>query len=109
METPNKARDIFLERDPPIGGQKARVEPGQSKSNADERGYSKDSGAKDDEQHDVVAADVGGAREKDRHDEDEGGGQHGGGVGQAGAEVDQPLAESEPMLMLDLRFVCVWF
>ena len=81
METPNKARDIFLERDPPIGGQKARVEPGQSKSNADEGGDPKDSGTKDDEQHDVVAADVGGARQEDRHDEDEGGGQHGGGVG----------------------------
>ena len=104
METPNKTRDVFLERDPPIGGQKARVEPGQSKSNADEGGDPKDSGTKDDEQHDVVAADVGGAGQEDRHDEDEGGGQHGGGVGQAGAEVDQPLAESEPVLMLNLMF-----
>ena len=50
----------------------------------------------------MVAADVGGAGQEDGHDEDEGGGEHGGCVGEAGEEVHHPLAKSESMLVLNL-------
>ena len=87
---------------PPVSRQHPCVQPGQSKSNADESGDSYHCSTEDDEQHDVVTADVGGAGQKDGHDEDEGGGEHGGRVGEAGEEVNYPLAKGESMLVLDL-------
>ena len=50
----------------------------------------------------MVADNVGGAGQEDGHDEDEGGGEHGGCVGEAGEEVNHPLAKCESMLVLNL-------
>ena len=86
----------------PVSRQRSRVQPGQSKTGTDESGDSYNCGTEDDEQHDVVAADVGGAGQEDGHDEDEGGGEHGGCVGEAGEEVNHPLAKCESMLVLNL-------
>ena len=77
----------------PVGGQHPSVQPGKSKTDADKSGDSYDCGAKDDKQHDVVAADVGGAGEEDGHHKDQGGGEHGGRVGEAGQEVNHTLAK----------------
>ena len=87
---------------PPVSRQRSRVQPGQSKTDADESADSYHCGTENDEQHDVVAADVGGAGQEDGHDEDEGGGEHGGRVGEAGEEVNHPLAKGESMLVLNL-------
>ena len=87
---------------PPVSRQRSRVEPSQSKAGADESANSYHCSTEDDEQHDVVAADIGGAGQEDGHDEDEGGGEHGGCVGEAGEEVHHPLAKSESMLVLNL-------
>ena len=51
----------------------------------------------------MVAADIGGAGEEDDHDEDKAGGHHGAGVEEAGEEVDEPLGEGQPVLVLDLE------
>ena len=87
---------------PPVSRQSPRIQPGQRKTGTDESGDSYHCGTKDDEQHDVVAADVGGAGQEDGHDEDEGGGEHGGCVGEAGEEVNHTLTKGESMLVLNL-------
>ena len=89
---------------PPVSRQHPRVQAGQSKTDADESGDSYHCGAEDDEQHDVVAADVGGAGQEDGHDEDEGGGEHGRCVGEASKEVNHTLTKGEPMLVLNLMY-----
>ena len=53
--------------------------------------HQKQGSPKDDDGHDVVAADVGGAGEEDQHDEDHAAGHHRHCVETARQEVDNPV------------------